>query len=71
MIYRGEGCLMDCAVSTVVGGGQGKKSWKPRERRISQEAGDDQLSQWVMGQDKNGKCHWICEHGNYPLPWQE
>lgn len=49
MIYRGEACLMDYTGSTVVGGGQGRKSWKPRERRISQEAGNDQLSQMRHG----------------------
>lgn len=55
MIYRGEACLMDCAMSTVVGGGQGKKSWKPRERRVSQEAGGDQLSQMRHGSRQKWK----------------
>lgn len=32
MIYRGEACLMDYTGSTVVGGGQRRKSWKPIER---------------------------------------
>lgn len=82
MIYRGEACLMDYTGSTVVGGGQGRKSWKPRERRISQEAGNDQLSQMRYGPDKNGKCHWIWStwklcialariHPNRSLEWAQ
>lgn len=55
MMYRGEACLMDCTGSTVAGGGQERKSWKPRERRISQEAEDDQLSQMRHGSRQKWK----------------